>query len=208
MTRRRWGIVAGTVGIATLAGTAMLGPDLWFHLRPMSWSDEPARLAERLRLSQGQHIADLGAGSGALIVELARIVGPGGVAYASEISPEKRASIAARAASDGIGWIKVIEGQAHGTGLPDACCDAVVMRMVAHHIPDFPAFAVDLVRVVKPGGRLGIIDFTPGAVPHLADEHGSEADELTAALSNEGFRLHARDDRWGGRTYLLVFSRP
>ena len=50
--------------------------------------------------------------------------------------------------------MKVIEGRVLQTGLPDQCCDAVVMRMVAHHIADFPTFAIDLARVVKPGGRL------------------------------------------------------
>jgi ubiquinone/menaquinone biosynthesis C-methylase UbiE len=209
MARHRWVIGSLAVaGLAALTGGAIVGRDAWFHLRPMSWSDEPARLARHLGIVRGHHVADIGAGTGALAVELAHLVGPGGVTFASEMSADKRASIAARAAAQGVGWIQVFEGRAHETALPDACCDAVVMRMVAHHIADFSGFAVDLHRVVKPGGRLGVIDFPPGAIPHLGRDHGSRADALSAALVQAGFRPVERDDHWGGRTYLLVFSRP
>jgi ubiquinone/menaquinone biosynthesis C-methylase UbiE len=162
-------------------------------------------LAARLQLEPGDTVADIGAGSGALIVELARHVGPQGAAYATERTPDQRQRIAARAASAPVP-VTVVEAGDQTTNLPDACCDAIAMRMVMHHIADPAAFARDLRRSVRSGGRVAIIDFAPGALPHLTDDHGIEAGRLVEAFHSAGFTATARSDGWGGRTFLLVFT--
>lgn len=198
------GIVLG--GGLVFAATP-LGRDLLFHTMPFGWTGEADRLAAALQIGRGSAVADIGAGNGALIIELARRVGPDGRAYASELTAGQRQRIADRADAAGAP-VSVIEAAERSTNLPDACCAAIVMRMVMHHVSDRGLFARDLRRSVRPGGRVAIIDFSPGALPHLAADHGVNQDEVVAAFAAAGFAVAARDDNWGGRTFLIVFAAP
>jgi ubiquinone/menaquinone biosynthesis C-methylase UbiE len=192
-------------GGAVLAVTP-LGRDLAFHLMPLGWTGEADRLAAALQIGAGTAVADIGAGTGALIIELARRTGADGNAYASERTAEQRAAIAARATAAGV-HVAVIEAGESSTGLSEACCDAIIMRMVMHHIADRGALARDVRRAVRPGGLVGIIDFAPGALPHLAGGHGIPPNHVVEEFVAAGFEVATKNDRWGGRNYLIVF-RP
>ena len=181
-----------------------LGRDLIFHVVPLGWTGEADRLAATLHVRSGSVIADIGAGNGALIVEMARLVGPQGGAFASERSPEQRRQIHNRSKSAGVA-VTTVEAADRSTNLPDACCDAITMRMVMHHIADPVAFARDLRRSIRQDGRVAIIDFPPGALPHLADDHGVAPASVVSPFEAAGFEVAERHDDWGGRTYLLVF---
>lgn len=206
MSLRKVIIVAFAVALGGAAVFAVtpLARDLIFHLLPLRWTGEAERLAAALGIGPGSTIADLGAGNGAMITELARMVGPGGRAFASETTPERRARIAARAESNGVA-VTVVEAADHGTNLANACCDAIAMRMVMHHIKDQATFARDLRRSIRAGGRVGIIDFAPGALPHLADDHGVDPAQVLAHFTAAGFDVETRADDWGGGSYLIVF---
>src|SRR5712692_3907691 len=54
---------------------------------------EAAKLAEVLGLRTGNHVADIGAGKGSLAFEVARLVGPTGHVFATEIDSERRRQI-------------------------------------------------------------------------------------------------------------------
>jgi ubiquinone/menaquinone biosynthesis C-methylase UbiE len=201
---RRVGIVmVGVVLVAFAGGLTPLGRDLAFHAVPLRWTGEAERLAQVLDVREGSTVAEIGAGSGAMIVALAEEVGPNGRAFATERTTEQRHAIARRAASAGV-TVSVLEAPDLTTNLPDGCCDAIVMRLVLHHISDLRAYAASLRRALKPQGRWAIIDFAPGALPHLEHDHGVAANVAVAALRDAGFVLESHDDRWGGRTYLLV----
>jgi SAM-dependent methyltransferase len=199
------GLAALVVTLVVVAVATPLGRDLLVHLVPMRWSDEPERLAAALGIREGSRVADIGAGSGALAVELATLVGPAGRAYATEMTEEQRTAIAGRASSAGLRNVTVLAAQEQGTNLPDGCCDAIAMRLVLHHVADHARFAADIKRSLVPGGRVGIIDFPPGALPHIADDHGVDPEGVIRTFTAAGFELHSRNADWGGRTYLLVF---
>lgn len=158
-------------------------------------------------MAAGDRIADIGAGDGTLAREIVRIVGPTGRVYATEIDSELRQEIQALASREGFSQLTVVEAHAGATNLPDACCRAVYLRHVLHHIDDWPAFASDLRRTVEPGGILAIIDFPPGAMFSLLDDHTAPPDEVADTFADAGFRLERRIDDWGGSTYLLAFRR-
>jgi len=200
-------VSAGVIGIsAAVLSVTPLGRDLSFHVVPLRWSDEPARLAAALHAREGSVVADIGAGSGAMAVELARIVGPGGRVYATELSADRREQIASRAAAANVRWLTVLEAGEHAPNLPDACCDAVTMRMVWHHIADPARFAAALRGALRPDGRAGIIDFAPGALPHLAGDHGVKPEDVIAAFTSAGFAVESQSLDWGGRSFAIVFT--
>ena len=206
MSLRRMALTGIAVVLAVGAVFALtpLGRDLVFHALPVSWTGEAERLAAAVQIGPGAVVADIGAGTGSIVIELSRLVGPEGRAVATERTPDQRRRIGVRAAAAGAS-ITVLEAGERTTGLPDGCCDAIVMRMVMHHIGDAAAFARDVRRSVRSSGRVGIIDFAPGALPHLARDHGVDPDQVVAQFTAAGFELVSRDDHWGGRTYLIVF---
>lgn len=197
------GLAVALGGGAVFAATPF-GRDVIFHLVPIAWTGEAARLADALGVKPGAVVADVGAGNGALITDLARRVGPGGRAFATERTPDQRAAISARAAGAGVA-VTVIAAGDDVTNLPAGCCDAIAMRMVMHHVANPPALARDLRRAVRAGGRVGVIDFNPGALPHLEADHGVSPGAVIAAFDAAGLEVVSRNEQWGGRTYLLVF---
>ena len=69
---------------------------------------------------------------------------------------------AAEAFITGNGWTNVSfeNGDAEKMPFSDAAFDIVTCRIAAHHFPDVRAFVHEAFRVVKPGGRLLLIDNT------------------------------------------------
>ena len=203
---RRWRRVALAAGLlAIVVAAATVGRSTAFHILPLRWTGEARRLATALDLRPGSVVADIGAGDGELAVEIARSVGTSGTVYATEITEPLRAEIADTARRAGLTQIRVTAAQERATGLPDACCDAVYLRTVLHHIQDRQAFAKDLRRTLKPGGRLAIIDFPPSTFFHLAADHGVTAEYVIDLLTAAGFRLERRVDDWGGNLFLVLF---
>jgi arsenite methyltransferase len=139
--------------------------------------------------------------------EIAGAVGADGRLYVTEMSADRRAQLEAMARDQGLSQIVVVAALERGTNLPRDCCDAVYMRNVLHHVGDWPGYARDLAATVRPRGVIAVIDFAPGALPHLTDDHGASPERVVEAFTAAGLRLQRRDDAWGGATYLLVFTR-
>jgi ubiquinone/menaquinone biosynthesis C-methylase UbiE len=198
--------------VAAAAALASFGAAVaWkfaFFVAPYAWTGEADRLKEVLEVVRGAHLADIGAGDGSLAIEMARAVGPEGVVYASDIDPEARNAIAARAERTGTRQIRVVAAAADATNLPRACCDAIYLRAVFHHLDDHSAFARSIVEALRPRGRVAIIDFPPGALWFHGADHGVTRAAVVAAFSGAGLSLTREIEDWGGGMFLLVFERP
>jgi cyclopropane fatty-acyl-phospholipid synthase-like methyltransferase len=198
----------GLVVVVMLALAA--GTIAWrfaFFFAPFAWTGEPARLARVLGLQPGMQIADIGAGSGALAVAMASFVGSTGQVYATELVPERRAAIERRVSRASVRNVHAVAAAEAETQLPESCCDAVYMRAVFHHIADRSQFAADVARALRPGGRVGVIDFAPGRLWFHGADHGVQPDSVLSAFQATGLRLLERVDDWGGGMFLFVFER-
>jgi ubiquinone/menaquinone biosynthesis C-methylase UbiE len=51
-----------------------------------------------------------------------------------------------------------VQADAMDLPFPNACVDIVTCRFAPHHFPDIPRFLKEAVRVLRPGGVLGIVD--------------------------------------------------
>jgi ubiquinone/menaquinone biosynthesis C-methylase UbiE len=138
--------------------------------------DAPERVAAlkvdevlaRLKVSPGQVIADLGAGTGAFTVPFARAVGPSGRVYAVEIDRGLVDHIAARAAEAKLTNVKAGIGKPSDPALPEPV-DLAFMNDVLHHVEDRATYLTQAATYVKPGGRFVIIDPEPASSPHRDD---------------------------------------
>ena len=203
---KRYRRAAVSVAVVGVAAATVLWRVSWFVL-PLAWTGEPGALAAALALRPGMRVADVGAGDGAMAAAMAGIVGPSGRVFATELSAARRRDIGARVQREGLGNVTAVVAHDTATGLPEACCDAVYLRHVFHHPADRGAFVAALSRAVRPGGRIAVIDFPPGALWFHGADHGVSADDVGAAFGAAGWRQVARHDDWGGGTFLVAFER-
>lgn len=179
---------------------------------------EVPKLAEVLELSPGMTVADVGAGGGAMSVVFGKWIGPGRV-FSTDIGQRQLEVIRDYVKNEGLTNVTVLEGAAASTNLPDACCDAVFLRNVYHHITKVEPFNKSLVAALKPGGRLAIIDFipekgsaVPQGVPANREGHGVPIDVVIDEVSAAGL-THARTlARWppdskGVVAFLVLFRK-
>jgi ubiquinone/menaquinone biosynthesis C-methylase UbiE len=217
MSRRLRAWVVG--GLLALAGVVVVAATSLPYLPVLhgTTADEVERLAAWLEVQPGTRVADMGAGDGTFAVALARRVGPSGQVYATELADERLADIRQRAAEAKLSNVTVIEGAVSSTNLPEACCDALFSRLVYHHLTDPAAINADILRTLRPGGRLVIIDFEPGGImnwigrPETADRHGGHGtpkETVMQEVTRAGFQWMCGPESWRGRTYALLFRRP
>ena len=139
--------------------------------------DAPARVAAmrvgdvigRLKLAPGQVVADLGAGTGAFSLPLAKAVGPAGRVYAVEIDKGLVEYISRKSADSGTANVQTVLGTPSDPRLPVAAVDVAFMHDVLHHVSDRAAYLTQAARYVKPRGRFVIIDPDPALGPHKGD---------------------------------------
>ena len=115
-------------------------------------------ILDGLRLRDGHHVADLGCGMGADVFEIARIVGPDGSVVGVDFS-EAMILEARRRAEELDLPVAFHVGDAQALRFDDATFDACRSERMLMHVPDAGAALAEMVRVIKPGGRISIFDF-------------------------------------------------
>jgi ubiquinone/menaquinone biosynthesis C-methylase UbiE len=141
-----------------------------------------------LALPPGSVVADLGAGSGPFEPAFAKAVGTGGKVYAVEVDKAFLPHIEAKARAAGITNVRTVLGEFTDPKLPAADVDLAFLHDVLHHIEDRPGYLKAVVKYLKPGARIAIIDYNPAQSPHSTDPALQVSrEQATAWLSPLGF---------------------
>ena len=154
-----------------------------------------------LELRAGERVIDIGCGPGYLAAEMAELVGPEGFVQGVDPSPHMLAIAARRA----LAHMELSEGDALSLPADDTSFDAAVSTQVYEYVPDIAAALVEARRVLRPGGRLVVLDTDWDSIvwrssddermarvlrawdEHLAHPHLPRV--LPELLTDEGFRL-------------------
>ena len=120
----------------------------------------PARaLVTLLDVAAGEVVLDVGSGTGAFAGPASKVVGPSGLVVALDRSIEMLE------ASDTEGRCRRVVGQTPGLPYRNDAFDAVGASFVLAHCPDHAGALTDMVRVCRPGGRIGITAWGAKANP-------------------------------------------
>jgi len=166
----------------------------------------------------GQIVADIGAGDGQYAFAAASFLGENGRVYATELDEQKLQAIKDEVARRGLKNVVVLQAAEKDTNLPESCCDDIFLRRVYHHLTAPREIDARLMRNLKPGGLLAIIDFPPRkwltetspvkGVPENRGGHGIPQKILVDELTAAGFTLEQTFNDWPEDDYCVIFRKP
>jgi ubiquinone/menaquinone biosynthesis C-methylase UbiE len=160
---------------------------------------------EALAVKEGEVIADIGAGSGYFTLRLTKHVGASGRVYAVDVSPDMIRHLNTRARDAGLTNLSTILAPPDDPLLPQPV-DRFLIVDVWHHIDDQPGYLAKMKKLLKPGGRIVMIDFHKRELP-VGPPVGMKIarEDIVKQMTANGFRL-ATEHTFLPYQYFLVFE--
>lgn len=180
--------------------------------------NEIQRLSRVMNWKAGQVVADVGAGEGEIGFAAAAAVGESGKVYLTELDEQKLTALQETTNRRKLKNVVVLAAAEKETRLPDSCCDAIILRRVYHHLTAPVEMDASLLRSLRPGGLLAVIEFPPRksltasdpvkGVPANRGGHGIPKKILVEELTAAGFKLEKSFDDWPDDGYCVLFRKP
>jgi len=208
--KRKWILVGVAllgllvVLLVGLFNRALLKLDYGSLLSRAGWQ-RPARVIEALAIRPGDRIADVGAGGGYFTFPLAQATGPGGVVYAVDVDQAALRELGAQAAQRGTANVVPTLATPDDSGLAPGSVDLAFFCNAFHEIEGRVAYFGRFQSVLKPGGRVAILEMRPGLLLTLMGhgDHGTDAAELRRDMETSGYRLESELDFLPFQSFLL-----
>lgn len=130
-----------------------LGSGPWYRRRALA----------RSHLKAGDQVLDVGIGTGLVACEALQLIGPGGSLIGVDPSPGMMEQVK-------LPGVQLLSGRAEALPRPDGSADFVSMGYALRHISDLAAAFSEFHRVLRPGGRLLVLEITrpQGRLANLA----------------------------------------
>ena len=131
------------------------------------------RLWKRFTIEQsgvraGQRVLDLAGGTGDLAARFARMVGAEGEVVLADINGAMLRQGRARLLDRGInGNVRYVQANAECLPFPDHHFDCITMAFGLRNVTDKQAALASMFRILKPGGRLLVLEFSQVKAPGL-----------------------------------------
>ncbi|MSQ96951.1 MAG: class I SAM-dependent methyltransferase [Gemmataceae bacterium] len=131
----------------------------WLERPEREREEAVSKLMPSLAIKEGDHVADFGAGSGHHTVRLSPLVGAKGKVYAVDIQKEMIAILQKRLKREKISNVELVLNTEKNPKLPAGKIDMILMVDVYHELTYPYENTVELVKALKPGGRLVFVEF-------------------------------------------------
>ena len=112
----------------------------------------------KLELKPGDIVADIGSGSGAFSIPMAKAIAPNGILYAVDIDQAMLDHVAARAKEAGVSNVRTVLGEYDDPKLPVKTVDVAFFHRVLHMIEHRQVYLNDTAKYLKSDGRVVVID--------------------------------------------------
>ena len=165
---------------------------------------KPHEVIQALALKPEAVVADIGAGTGYFAVRLAHMVGKGRV-YAVDSEPGMVKHLAARAKKAGLKNLDAVLARPEDPRLPSPA-DLLLLVDVYHHIDRREAYFRRLQAMLKPGGRVAIIDFNESSPVGPPKSERIAAAQVRAEMEKAGYAL-LQEHGFLPNQYFLVFGK-
>lgn len=131
----------------------------WLERPERDREEQPRKLMEAIELKPGDVVADVGAGTGYFSFRMAKKVGPKGKVLAVDIQPEMLNIIRARMKKRKVTNIEPVRGAIADPKLPKGKVDLILMVDVYHEFSQPYEMTVEMIKALKPGGRLVFVEY-------------------------------------------------
>ena len=158
----------------------------------------------RLELSDGDIVADIGAGTGVFSGPLARAVAPSGILLAVEIDQGLLDHIDERADREGDQNVQTVLGEFDDPRLPRRDVDLAFFHDVLHHVEDRAGYLGNLGSYLKDDGRIVVIDQIAGHRDQ--PEMQMTLEDVKRWMASAGFGLAEEIDLFENK-FFAVFER-
>lgn len=168
----------------------------WEKLRSLyiSEADVEAAMIDMAGEGRFESFLDLGTGTGRILTLFARHAGQAtGVDQSREMLVIARANLEAA----GLRRAQVRQGDIYALPFANSTADFVTIHQVLHYLDDPARALTEAARVLKPGGRLLIVDFAPHELEHLREQHAHRRLGIASDLM----------DSWLGRADLSLVQK-
>lgn len=184
------------------------------------------RLWKRFTLAQtglknGQRVLDLAGGTGDLALKMSRMVGASGQVVLSDINASMLSNGRDRLTDEGVaGNIEYVQANAECLPFPDDYFDCITMAFGLRNVTDKDMALRSMYRVLKPGGRLLVLEFSKPVAPGLAPVYDLYSfkllplmgklianDEASYRYLAESIRMHPDQDTLKGMMQEAGFER-
>jgi ubiquinone/menaquinone biosynthesis C-methylase UbiE len=168
----------------------------------------PAALLAELNVHPGITVVEIGAGKAFYTLGIGRRVGPFGRVFAVEwrpgVSEELRARLTCPITSNNV---DAVQGSPSDTHLATASCNLVIFADIWHEIEDRDAALDEARRILRPEGRLAILDWRPDAryPPGPPLEHRVSMRSTLCSVERKSWTL-VKAATIGSDGYLLVLE--
>ena len=179
-----------------------------------SWQ-RPAEVFDAMSVKPGHRVADIGCGFGYFSFRLAARVGVEGKVYAVDIDPKAIDRVRQRKEREKLDQVEPVLGESADPRLPKDL-DSVLIVDTYHEFRDWDRMMQAVLRSLKPGGRLVVIDGDgPSGRPRTEYHrlHTIPAELVRKEVVHNGFvfresRPGFYDAEYGKNMYFLVFEKP
>ena len=180
----------------------------WLERAEREAEEQPTRALEIINVAAGTTVADIGAGSGYFTERLARLVGPKGRVYATDIQKGMLVLLEKRLARERLDNVTLILGEPANPRLPEGAIDMALMVDVYHELGAPQTVLSHLRRALKPDGRLVLIEYKgEDATIPIIPSHKMTVAQAKLELESEGYVLTKADSSLP-RQHVLIFTRP
>lgn len=179
-------------------------------------------LVQELNLRGDEKVLEIGSGPGRLSIEIGKLL-PNGEVVGIDISENMIKLASAKAEELKVGNVKFVVGDALNLKFPDESFDVVVTSQLLHWIPDVHKFLFEIYRVLKTGGKIGLISPTPEVYSELRQAYQNlmkryeEYYEGTKTREMIGIRIYSIGETQEllrkaefkiDRTFIMDFKEP
>jgi len=155
--------------------------------------NKPEQIMDALKIADGSKVAEIGAGGGWFAVRLAHRVNQNGLVYAEDVQPEMIEAIRRRVQRENLTNVRTVLGTTKDSRLPKNL-DAILINGAYHELQYPVAVLKDAAESLKPQGRLGIVDYSPGAGgPGPESEQRVDAESVIKAATAAGLKVISRE---------------
>ena len=170
----------------------------WDKIRALHVAESQVEAAVDEALGSGPFtlLVDLGTGTGRMLELFAPRAAR---ALGFDLSRDMLGYARMKLERAGLAYAQARHGDLYNVPLPDGAADAVILHQVLHFLDNPAAAIAEAARLLKPGGKLLVVDFAPHELEFLREQSahrrlGFAADQIKRWLKDAGLTVERQRD--------------